>query len=316
MAAAKRPLGRATRDAYGDVLVELGAQRPDMVVLDADLAKSTRTGKFQKLYPERFFDVGICEANMVGVAAGLAASGKLVFCSSFCSFLLCKGFDQLRMAVAYPRENVKVIGTHGGITLGQDGASQMSVEDFALALGLPGMTVVHPADDASAKQLLRQLAAEVGPAYARLGREKAPVVYGDSDTVTLGKAHVLRSGVDVTLVANGMLVGPALDAAEQLSAEGVEAQVIDVHTLRPLDRETLGAAAAATGAMVVAEEHLRVAGLGSVVAQAVAETHPVPMEFVGLDFYAESGQPDELMGKYGLTAGDIVAAARRVLTRK
>ncbi len=316
MAVGTRQLGRATRDAYGDALIELGAQRPETVVLDADLAKSTRTNKFQKLYPDRFFDVGICEANLVGVAAGLAGSGKLVFCSSFSSFLLCKGFDQLRMAVAYPGENVKVVGTHGGITLGQDGASQMSVEDFALALGLPGTVVVHPADDVSAKQLILQVAAQHGPAYVRVGREKAPIVYQPGDTVQLGRAEVLRAGGDVALVANGMMLSAALDAAEQLAGEGVQAQVIDVHTLRPLDRETIGAAAAATGAMVVAEEHLRVAGLGSVVAQAVAETHPVPMEFVGLDSYAESGQPDELLRKYGLTADDIAAAARRVLSRK
>lgn len=312
----QRQLGRATRDAYGDALIELGAKRDDMVVLDADLAKSTRTGKFQKNHPDRFFDVGIQEANMVGVAAGLAGAGKLVFCSSFSSFLLCKAFDQLRMAVAYPRENVKFVGTHGGITLGEDGASQMSIEDFALALGLPEVTVVHPADEVSAKQLILQLAEQVGPAYVRCGREKAPLVYADGDRVELGKAQVLRDGGDLTLVANGMLVGPSLDAAQQLSGEGVEARVIDVHTLRPLDVDTIGAAALETGALVVAEEHLKVAGLGSLVAQAVAETAPAPMEFVGLEFYAESGAPDALMAKYHLTAEDILAAARKVLARK
>ena len=311
-----RPLGRATRDAFGDVLTKLGAERNDVVVLDADLAKSTRSGKFLAKYPERFFDMGICEANMCGVAAGLAASGKTVFIASFSSFLLCKGFDQLRMAVAYPGENVKVIGTHGGISLGEDGASQMSIEDFALALGLPGVTVCHPADDESAGQLLTQIAEQKGPAYVRLGREKAPTVYSATDQVTLGKAQVLRAGGDLTLVANGLMVGAALDAAEQLAATGVEARVVDVHTLRPLDSETLAAAARETGALVVAEEHLKVAGLGSVVAQAVVESHPVPMRFVGLEGYAESGSPAAVMAKYGLTAEKIVVAAKEVLAAK
>lgn len=311
-----RKMGRATRDAYGEALLELGAERDHVVVLDADLAKSTRTGKFAAKHPDRFFDVGICEANLVGVSAGLAASGKIVYCSSFSSFLLCKAFDQLRMAVAYPRENVKVVGSHGGITLGQDGASQMSIEDFALALGLPGMAVLHPADEISAKSLILQTADYPGPVYVRVGREKAPIVYDAGAEVRLGRAETLRGGRDLTIVANGMMVAPALDAAEQLAGEGVETRVIDVHTLRPLDVETIGAAAAETGALVVAEEHLRVAGLGSVVAQAVCETAPAPIEFVGLDGYAESGQADELMEKYGLTSRHLVEAARRVLRRK
>lgn len=311
-----RKMGRATRDAYGEALLELGARRDDVVVLDADLAKSTRTGKFGSQYPERFFDVGIAEANMVGLAAGLAACGKVVFCSSFSSFLLCKAFDQLRMAVAYPGENVKFVGSHGGISLGEDGASQMSVEDFALALGLPNTVIIHPADEISGKQLILQVAEMSGPAYVRVGREKAPIVYTDDMQPQVGKAQVLRQGGDLTLVANGLLVGPALDAAEQLAADGVEARVLDIHTLRPLDREAIGAAAAETGALVVAEEHLKVAGLGSVVAQAVAETSPAPMEFVGLDGYAESGAPDALMRKYGLTSQEILDAARRVLQRK
>jgi transketolase len=310
-----RKLGRATRDAYGDALLQLGAH-DDVVVLDADLAKSTRSGKFAAKWPERFFDVGIAEANMVGVAAGLAACGKTVFISSFSSFLLCKGFDQLRMAVAYPCENVKIVGTHGGITLGEDGASQMSIEDFALALGLPGVKVIHPADDVSAKQLILQAAESHGPVYIRLGREKAPTIYQEGDEVKVGKAQVLRDGSDLTLVANGMLLAPALDAAERLASEGVEARVIDVHTLRPIDGATLGQAARETGAMVVAEEHLRVAGLGAMVAQAVSEIYPVPMRFVGLDSYAESGKAGELMDKYGLTADDILEAARRVLDQK
>ncbi|HAZ63456.1 MAG TPA: transketolase [Armatimonadetes bacterium] len=311
-----RPVGRATRDAYGDVLVALGAQREDVVVLDADLSGSTRSGKFAAAYPERFFNVGICEANLVGVAAGLAGAGKTAFISSFSSFLLCKGFDQLRMAVAYPRENVKIIGTHGGITLGEDGASQMSIEDFALALGLPGVVVCHPADDASALQLLTQIAAADGPAYVRLGREKAPTIYGEGQSVELGRAEVLRGGDDLTIVANGMMLGLALDAAEQLAAQGVQARVIDVHTLRPLDEATLAAAARETGALVVVEEHLRVAGLGSVVAQAVVQHAPAPMRFVGLDGYAESGSPSALLAKYGLTCEAIVGAAQEVLAAK
>jgi transketolase len=312
----ERKLGRATRDAYGDALVELGASRNDVVVFDADLAKSTRSGKFQAKFPERFFDVGICEANMVGVAAGVAACGKVAFVSSFSSFLLCKAFDQLRMAVAYPGENVKVVGTHGGITLGEDGASQMSIEDFALALSLPGVTIVHPADDASAKALILQAAALDGPVYIRLGREKAPVIYSPDDTFELGRACTVRPGSDLTIVANGMMVGPALDAAELLAEDGVQVRVVDVHTLRPFDRDAIAAAAAETGGIVVVEEHLTVAGLGSLVAQAAAETNPVPMAFVGLHGYAESGAADDLLRKYGLTADKIVAAARGVLDRK
>lgn len=312
----ERKIGRATRDAFGDVVVQQGAAHGNVVVLDADLAKSTRSGKFLAKYPERFFDVGICEANMAGVAAGLAASGKTVFISSFSSFLLCKAFDQLRMAVAYPRENVKIIGTHGGITLGEDGSSQMSIEDFGLALSLPGVTVCHPADDLSAQVLLTELAETPGPAYVRLGRENAPEIYTSRDGLQIGKAMVVREGADLTLVANGLMVAASLDAAELLAAEGVQARVLDVHTLRPLDTAALGAAAAETGALVVVEEHLKVAGLGSVVAQAVAETHPAPLEFVGLDFYAESGKPRDLLVKYGLTADKIVAAAKRVLARK
>jgi transketolase len=308
--------GRATRDAYGDLLVALAAERDDVVVLDADLAKSTRSGKFLAQCPQRFFDAGICEANMVGVAAGLAACGKTVFVSSFSAFLLCKSFDQLRMAVAYPGENVKMIGTHGGITLGEDGASQMSVEDFALALGLPGVTVLSPADDASALVLLRQVAAEPGPVYVRLGREKAPVIYADASDLEVGRAVVLRHGSDVTLVANGMLVATALSAAQQLAGEGVEAGVVDVHTLRPLDEATLAAAAAESGALVVAEEHLTTGGLGALVAQSVARSVPAPIEFVGLDGYAESGKPAELLAKYGLTSAALVAAAHRAVARK
>lgn len=309
-------LGRATRDAYGDVLLELGAAREDVVVLDADLAKSTRSGKFAAKYPQRFFDVGICEANLCGLAAGLAGAGKTVFISSFSSFLLCKGFDQLRMAVAYPGENVKIIGTHGGITLGEDGVSQMSVEDFALALSLPGVTVIHPADDESAKQLLRQIAAAPGPAYARLGREKAPEVYRAGAEVKVGRAEVLRAGDDLSLVANGLMVGVALEAAERLAAAGVQARVIDVHTLRPLDRATLVAAARETGALVVVEEHLKVLGLGALVATAVGEGHPAPLRLVGLEGYAESGSPAALLAKYGLTAAKVVAAAQEVLAAK
>lgn len=313
---AERPLGRATRDAYGDALLELGAARDDVVVFDADLAKSTRTGKFGAKWPERFFDAGICEANMVGMAAGLAACGQTVFVSSFSAFLMCKAYDQLRMAVAYPGENVKIIGTHGGITLGQDGTSQMSIEDFALALGLPGVTVVHPSDEHQAKVLLLEAAATPGPIYFRLGREKAPLIYDADPPAKLGQAVVLKDGTDVTLVACGMLVGPALDAAEQLAGEGVKAGVVDVHTLRPIDTATLSAAAQQSGAVVVAEEHLVEAGLGAQVAQALAQTAPVPMEFVGLHGYAESGPADELLRKYGLTSDAICAAARKVLTRK
>lgn len=314
---ATRPLGEATRDAYGKVLVELGAERPEIVVLDADLSSSTRTARFAAKYPDRFFNVGIAEANMVGIASGLASVGKLPFISSFAVFLMCKGFDQLRQSVAYPGLNVKVVASHGGISIGEDGPSQMSVEDVALACSLPGFVVCVPADEVATRQLIRQVVDHPGPAYVRVGRPRVPLVYKPEDTLTLGKASLLRDGNDVTLIANGLQVAEALDAAEILAERGISVRVLDMHTVKPVDVEAVARAAQETGALVVAEEHLVTGGLGAMVAQAAAQTVPVPIEFVAIqDTYAESGTPRELLERYGLVAADMVRAVEKVLARK
>jgi transketolase len=310
-------LGRATREAYGDALLEIGKVNRDVVAIDADLAKSTFSWTFGKQFPERFFNIGIQEANMVGVASGLAASGKIPFISSFAVFVLGKGFDQLRMGAAYPHLNVKVIGSHGGISIGEDGVSQQSVEDVALACALPGFIVCIPADEYAMKAAVHAAAAHVGPVYLRLGRPKAPIVHDPDLSFAFGKAIELRDGDALTIVANGLLVGQALVAAEELAERGVAARVLDMHTIKPIDRDALERAARETGALVVAEEHLHYGGLGSAVALALAEGVPAPVEFVNLgDRYAESGKPEDLMRKYRMTAEAILLAAERVLKRK
>ncbi len=313
----EKKLGLATRDAYGQVLVELGKADPRIVAVDADLSKSTKSGLFGKAFPDRFFNCGIAEANMVSVAAGLASCGKIPFASSFASFLLCKSFDQLRMSVANPSLNVKIVGSHGGISLGEDGASQQSVEDFALACALPKFTVLSPADEISCRALVRRAAEHVGPVYIRTGRPKAPILYTGSEHFQLGRANKIVLGEDVTIIANGLLVWEALVASDICRARGISVAVLDLHTLKPIDEAAVIAAAEETGAIVTAEEHLLSGGVASRVAQVVAEHHPVPMASVGIaDTYAESGTPTELMEKYGLTAKQIVQAVESVLKRK
>jgi len=297
--------------------VELGRENKDVVVVDADLSKSTMTTYFAKEFPDRFFSCGIAEANMVGVGAGLAMAGKIPFVASFSVFVMNKAFEQMRIGAAYGRSNLKVVGTHSGISIGEDGPSQMSVEEIGLACSLAGFVVMAPADEVSAKALVRAAAAYDGPVFIRTGRPKAPVIYGADQKFEIGKSIEVAAGKDVTLIANGLLVAQALLAADVLEAEGVSARVIDMHTAKPLDRDAISRAAAETGAIVVAEEHLVDTGLGVRVAQVVAETNPCIMEFVGIhDRYAESGQPDELLEKYGLVARDIAAAARKALARK
>jgi len=310
-------MGAATRDAYGKALADLGRSNPNVVVLDADLAKSTKTSVFAKEFPSRFFTCGIAEADMVGIAGGLASCGKIPFASSFSVFLLCKGFDQMRVAVALPQLNAKFVGTHGGISIGEDGPSQMSVEDYALACGLVGFTVISPADEVSTRALVFRAAEHVGPIYMRVGRPKVPLIYAaDDDDFQLGKARVLLEGTDVALIGCGIMVAECLRAAETLAAEGISAMVVDMHTLKPLDTAAV-AAACRTGAIITAEEHLLDGGLGSQVARAAAAISPVPMEYVGIqDTYAESATPEQLLEKYGLTAKEVLAAARRVLKRK
>ncbi|MGH7576915.1 MAG: transketolase family protein [Longimicrobiales bacterium] len=311
-------MGQATRDAYGEALRELGREHPEIVVLDADLAKSTKSATFGDEFPDRFFNVGIQEANMVGMAGGLASCGRVPFISSFACFVILKGFDQLRMAVSYPRLNVKVAGSHGGISPGADGASQQSVEDIALACSLPGFVVCVPSDEHQMRAAVRAAYEHHGPVYIRSGRPKAPLVYDATPSnFRFGKATRLRDGSDVTLIANGLMVAAALVAHDILAEDGISARVVDMATVKPLDEDEVRDAAIETGAIVVAEEHLVHGGLGARVAQAAARLHPVPIEFVGLDdTYAESGEPDALLRKYGLTAGDVAAAARRVYERR
>jgi transketolase len=311
-------LGKATRDAYGETLKELGGKHDDIVVLDADLAKSTKSFAFGEAFPKRFWNVGIQEANMVGMAGGFASSGKVPFVHSFAAFVILKGFDQLRMAVAYPRLNVKVTGSHGGISIGEDGASQQSVEDVALACSLPHFVVVVPSDEHQMRAVVKAAYAHDGPVYIRSGRPKAPLIYdAEPKNFEFGKATRVREGSDVTVIANGLMVGAAIVAHDILAGEGISVRVVDMACVKPLDEHEVRAAAEETGAIVAAEEHLIHGGLGARVAQTVVQTHAVPMEFVGLDdTYAESGDPEALMIKYGLTADEVVAAVRRVLERK
>jgi transketolase len=312
-----RPLGAATREAFGQELVEVGRAHPEVVVVDGDVNNSTYTNLFMKAFPERFFNVGIAESNAVGIAAGLASCGKVPFVSTFAAFLMNNAYEQLRMSVAYPRLNVKLVGTHAGISIGEDGPSQMAVEDVALASALAGVSVLVPADERSTRSAVRAALAHDGPVYIRLGRPKAPLVYSDGIEVRLGRAIRLRDGGDLTICANGLLVAAALDAAELLARDGIEARVLDLVSTKPLDIPALATAATETGAIVVAEEHLRAGGLGSAVAQVIVQQQPVPMAFVALDDrYAESGAPEELLAKYGLNAEAIAQAARDVVTRK
>jgi transketolase len=310
-------LGKATREAYGEALLEVGTENTNIIVIDADLAKSTFSWTFGKVHPERFFNIGIQEANMVGIASGLASSGKIPFISSFAAFILCKGFDQLRMGAAYPKLNVKVAGSHGGISIGEDGVSQQSVEDVALACALPGFIVCIPSDEHTMRAAVKAAAAHDGPVYLRLGRPKTHVVHERDVHFEFGRSIQLRDGNALTIVANGLLVAQALMAADTLAKKGVEARVLDMHTVKPLDTAALERASHETGAFVVAEEHMHHGGLGSAVAQALVAGTPAPVEYVNLgDRYAESGKPDDLLEKYGMTAKNIVSAAERVLARK
>ena len=310
-------LGAATREAFGRALVELGRENKDVVVCDADLSKSTMTTYFAKEFPERFISLGIAEANMCAVGAGLALAGKIPFVSSFSAFAMNKGFEQLRACAAYPHVNLKVVGTHSGLSIGEDGPSQMSIEEIGLACSLAGFVVIAPADEVSTKALVKAAAGYLGPVFIRTGRPKAAVVYSPGQKFEIGKAVQVADGADVTIIASGLMVAQALLAADTLEGEGISARVIDMHTAKPLDREAIARAASDTGAIVVAEEHLVDTGLGVRVAQAVAQSRPCPMEFVGIqDTYAESGQPDELLDKYHLIARDIAAAVRKVVARK
>jgi transketolase len=303
-------MGKSIREAFGLALAQVGDRHPQIVVVDGDVNNSTRTEHFAKKFPDRFFNVGIAESNMVGVAGGLAASGKQAWVSSFATFIMSNAYDQLRMSVAFPNLDVKVVGTHAGISIGEDGPSQMGIEDVSLACSLPNFTVVVPADEPSTFKAVEALAALKTPAYLRAGRPNVPILYENGCDFRIGKANQLRPGKDLTIIANGLMVAPALEAATELAAKGIDARVLDMHTAKPCDDEAILAAARETGRIVVAEEHLCHGGLGSIVAMSAARQLPVPMRFVNLrDSFAESGKPEQLLEKYGLTAKNIVQAA-------
>ncbi len=306
------------RNVFGEALLNVATDDPRVVVLDGDLGNSTKAETVRHAFPERFFNIGIAESNLVGIGAGLAGCGFVPWITSFSSFLLCNAYDQIRLAVAMSNINAKVLGSHGGITLGKDGPTQMGIEDFALVGGLPTFVMLVPSDPASMHAAVKAATDHVGPVWLRCSRVALPEIYPMENTpFEIGKANVVRDGDDLTIVACGIMVAMALDAAATLAREGIEARVLDMHTLRPMDTAALAAAARDTGAIVTAEEHLLQGGMGSNIARVVAMNHPVPMRFVGLaDTYTDSGDPFDLLEKYHLTAKDIAAAAREAHAAK
>lgn len=306
----------ATRQSYGEALVALGAEHDDFVVFDADLAAATQTGKFRAAYPERFFDAGIAESNMIGLAAGVATTGRVAFASSFAMFAAGRAFEQVRNSVGYPHLNVKICATHAGISVGEDGATHQCNEDIALMRAIPGMTVVCPSDDVEAKAAVRAAYETDGPFYVRLGRLAVPVINDSPDySFELGKGIVLREGTDVSIVATGLMVAAALEAAEVLAGRGVSAEVVNIHTIKPLDEELVRASAAKCGRVVTCEEHSVIGGLGDAVLAALSES-PVPVRKVGVnDVFGESGPAVDLLAKYGLDAAGVVSQVEDFLKR-
>ncbi len=306
----------ATRNRFGEVLSALGGENPNVVFVGGDLNKSVMSVDFSKKYPERFFDLGAAEQNMMSVAAGLASAGKIPFVSTFAVFATSRAYDQIRVGISQPGLNVKIVTTHAGIVTGEDGISAQAIEDVALMTALPSFTVIVPADAVETEAAVRAAADAHGPFYIRLSRPATPIILPPDYRFTAGKAARLREGGDVTIIACGIMTAAALEAAAALAAEGVEARVLNMATVHPIDDEAVAEAAAETGAIVTAEEHQLRGGLGSAVAAAVALSTPVPMEFVALNGYAESGKPDELLVKYNLTSADVADAARRAVSRK
>ncbi|WP_425447108.1 transketolase family protein [Dethiothermospora halolimnae] len=304
----------ATREAYGQALLELGEKNKNVVVLDADLSKSTKTAGFGKEYPERFFNVGIAEQNLIGTAVGLATTGKIPFASTFAMFATGRAFEIIRNSVAYPKVNVKIAATHAGLTVGEDGASHQALEDISIMRSIPNMVVINPADAIEAKAAIIKMAEYEGPAYIRLGRSKVPVIYDESNyKFELGKGKTLKEGNDVAIIASGITVSMAIEASEILKEQGIDARVIDIHTIKPIDKEIIIKAAKETGAIVTAEEHNIIGGLGSAVAEVIVENSPVPMARVGVnDTFGESGNGEELLKKYQITADAIVEKAKKI----
>lgn len=308
---------KPTRDGFGEGIVELGAKRKDIVVLSADLTESTRASWFKEKFPDRFFSMGVSEQDMMGTAAGLALSGKVAFACTFGAFAAGRAWDQVRVSIAYMDVDVKIVGTHGGISVGEDGPTHQAIEEITLMRVLPNMTVIVPCDAREAKKATIACASHKGPAYLRLGRSGVPIITKEDDKFEIGKANILRDGKDAAIIACGTEVYEALCAYEMLKNEGISARVINMHTPKPIDREIIIKAAQETEAIVTAEEHTVVGGLGSAVAEVLAESHPVPIEFVGVrDRFGESGAPKELFKLFGLTADDIAKAVKKVIARK
>lgn len=297
----------ATRDSYGNALAELGKEHENLVVLDADLAAATKTGVFKKAYPERFIDCGIAEANMTGVAAGLSTCGKVPFISSFAMFVAGRAFEQVRNSIGYPHLNVKIGATHAGITVGEDGATHQCNEDIALMRTIPGMVIINPADDVEARAAVKAAYEYEGPVYLRFGRLALPIIHNESSyKFEIGKGEILRDGKDVTIVATGAMVSNSLEAAERLAADGIEAKVINIHTIKPLDKELVVAAAKETGKVVTVEEHSVIGGLGSAVCDTLAQKAPTQVMKIGMnDTFGESGSAVELLKKYKLDAESV-----------
>ena len=304
----------ATRESYGDALVELGKEHDNLVVLDADLAAATKTGKFKKEFPERHIDCGIAESNMIGIAAGLSTCKKVPFASSFAMFAAGRAFDQVRNTVGYPHLNVKIGATHAGISVGEDGATHQCNEDIALMRTIPGMTIINPCDDIEARQAVKAAYEMEGPVYLRFGRLAAPVINGEDYQFEIGRGVVMREGKDVTIVATGLMVSAALEAAEKLAADGIDAEIINIHTIKPLDEEIIVESAKKTGKVVTVEEHSVIGGLGSAVCDCLCEKYPVPVTKIGVnDVYGHSGPASELLKEFGLDGDGIYTKVKKIM---
>ena len=307
----------ATRAAFGNALVELGAKRDDFVVLDADLAAATQTGMFKKAFPDRFYDCGIAEADMMGIAAGIAATGKKVVCSSFAMFAAGRAFEQVRNSIGYPHLNVIIGATHAGISVGEDGATHQCCEDIALMRTIPGMTIINPADETEAKKAVEAAFELDGPVYMRFGRLAVPVIFDDDYKFEVGKSVELREGNDVTVIATGLMVSEALEAYELLKKDGINARIIDMHTIKPLDNEAVIRAAKETGAIVTAEEHSVIGGIGGAVSELLCEEYPVPVVKLGdYDTFGHSGPAPKLLDEFGLRAVNIAEKAKKAVAMK
>ncbi len=304
----------ATRDAYGKTLVELGKKNKDIVVLDADLSASTRTSMFKEAYPERFFNVGIAEQNLMGTSAGLAAAGKIPFASTFAMFATGRAFEIIRNSICYPELNVKIAATHAGLTVGEDGATHQSVEDISIMRSIPNMIVLNPADGIEASQCVIKAAEYKGPVYIRLGRSKVPTLFDEDYKFEIGKGVELKKGKDVTIIATGIMVSKALEASEILEKEGISVRVINISTIKPIDKEIIIKAAKETKKIITAEEHSIIGGLGSAVAEVLVENQPVPMKRIGIeDTFGESGTAEDVLEKYGLTVDNIVKVTKSII---